>query len=116
VKQWYRYLGVLEVPCHYLIFIAFCDSALVAGRVTNFMFFTAAHFWSVVLLQMLGFGWILGLFIIGGVAYNRLTSTSTNLKWFEVGCCCCTCLDLPVHLGRGMLCECFLHCVSDFSL
>eukprot|EP00891_Asterochloris_glomerata_P008306 jgi/Astpho2/8306/e_gw1.00122.31.1_t len=34
-------------------------------------------------MQLMGFGFIFVIFLIGGAAFNRLTATKTNLSWFQ---------------------------------
>ena len=36
-------------------------------------------------MQLMGFGFIFVIFLIGGAAFNKLTATKTNLSWFQVG-------------------------------
>ena len=36
-------------------------------------------------MQLMGFGFIFVIFLIGGVAFNKLTATKTSLSWFQVG-------------------------------
>ncbi len=35
-------------------------------------------------MQLMGFGFIFVIFLIGGAAFTRLTATKTNLSWFQV--------------------------------